>query len=85
MLVSPHFDATASALGGALIACASIVFFLVLGRIMGVSGLLADAVSLTKTFGSSYVFIGAMILTAFAAVCVSCFVDLASHVDFACC
>ncbi len=68
MILSPHFDAAASAYGGALIACASIVFFLLIGRIMGISGLLADAFSLSKTFGSSYVFIGAMILTAFTAV-----------------
>jgi uncharacterized membrane protein YedE/YeeE len=53
--------------GGALIALGSILFLVLLGKIMGISGIWAEAVAASQSLGNSYIFIGSVICTAFVA------------------
>lgn len=65
MILSPYFDVEQSAIGGALIALASIIFFALLGRIMGVSTILHDALFFGSSWGNRFVFIGSMMISAY--------------------
>jgi hypothetical protein len=65
MILSPHFDVENSVIGGALIAIASIIFYSMLGRIMGVSSVLSDALFFGSSWGNRYIFIGTMLLGAY--------------------
>jgi uncharacterized membrane protein YedE/YeeE len=69
MILSPSFDWQSAAVGGVAIAVAAILMLVFLGRIMGVSGIFAEAIQpASRPFGPRWVFVGALLLGTFVSV-----------------